>query len=71
MKRSVSEIVALAGGNSVIGRAVGVTPQAVSQWIAAESIPASKVGRVAAMAGVPIHEVRPDLFPPPQLAQAS
>ncbi len=55
----------LAGGPSALGRELGVSKQAVSQW---ERIPADKVWPVVNIIGGQIqpHELRPDIFPPPK-----
>jgi DNA-binding transcriptional regulator YdaS (Cro superfamily) len=41
---------------------IGVTPQAISQW---RRVPALRVLQVEAISGVPRHELRPDIYPPP------
>lgn len=41
---------------------LGITPQAISQW---ERVPVMHVLRVEQITGVPRHELRPDIYPPP------
>ena len=48
-----------AGGPVRIGRALGITSNAVSMW---RQVPARHVHNVAALAGVPSETLRPDMF---------
>lgn len=57
-----------AGGNVGIARGIGgITPQAVSQW---KRVPAERVIDVERLSGVPRHELRPDIFPAPDMEPA-
>lgn len=56
-----------AGGGAALGRACEVTRFAVNQW-RMQGIPAVRVGRVAELTGIPVHELRPDIFPAPDAA---
>lgn len=56
-----------AGGGAALGRAVGVSRYAVHLW-ARTGIPAHRAGLVSRVTGIPLHEVRPDLFDPPGAA---
>ncbi len=63
-----------AGSQSALARAVGVTPQAVQQWISTGRIPAERVIAVENATGgkVTRHDLRPDVFgPPPNGASAT
>lgn len=51
---------AKAGGSVGIGRAIGISSQAVSQW---KRVPAERVIEVERATGVPREELRPDLYP--------
>jgi DNA-binding transcriptional regulator YdaS (Cro superfamily) len=51
-----------AGGPSALGRELGISSAAVSQW---EQVPPLRVLDVERITGVPRHELRPDLYPPP------
>lgn len=43
-------------------RQVGVTPGAISQWLAAGRIPLGRVGRVHQVTGIPLQVLAPVLF---------
>lgn len=49
------------GRGSDLARALGVTPGAIWQW-AEERVPAERIFRVSELTGIPIQELRPDLF---------
>lgn len=51
---------------TALGRELGVTRQAISQW--GDTIPPEHVAKLSAMSGVPCHEIRPDIFPRPDAA---
>ena len=48
-----------AGGLSVVGRALGITPQAVYAW---EICPRDHCQKLSELSGVPLHILRPDLY---------
>jgi DNA-binding transcriptional regulator YdaS (Cro superfamily) len=50
------------GGVVAVSKLLKISPQAVSQW---SLVPAHHAGRVAAASGISLHELRPDIFPPP------
>jgi DNA-binding transcriptional regulator YdaS (Cro superfamily) len=54
----------LMGTSNALAAAIGVTPQALSQW---KRVPPLRVLDVERASGVPRHELRPDLYPPPIL----
>lgn len=56
------------GGSSELGRRIGVTSQAVSQW---RRVPAERVLDVERATGVPRHHLRPDLYPPSEAEAAA
>lgn len=47
-----------AGGVTALARAIGIKPQAISQW---RRVPADRVGDVAVATGIPAADLRPDL----------
>jgi DNA-binding transcriptional regulator YdaS (Cro superfamily) len=53
------------GGPKALSRHIGVTHQAISQWL---RVPADRVLQVERATGVPRHELRPDLYPPTEVA---
>lgn len=55
----VEKVKAKAGGNTVLARELGITPQAVAQW---RVIPAERVLDIERITGVSRHEQRPDVF---------
>ncbi|MFC6790617.1 transcriptional regulator [Methylobacterium komagatae] len=50
-----------AGGHAKLGRALGISGAAISQWT---QCPPLRVLAVEELTGVPRHELRPDLYPP-------
>jgi DNA-binding transcriptional regulator YdaS (Cro superfamily) len=56
-----------AGGGAALARAVGVTRFAVQQW-KQDGVPAARVPAVARVTGLPLHDLRPDLFDAPATA---
>lgn len=62
----VERAVRAAGGQGALARAVGVSTQAVHQWVKKGHVPAERVLAVEAAVGgkVTRHEIRPDLYPP-------
>lgn len=50
---------------------LGIRVQAITGWKAAKRIPAERVLAVEGITGVPRHELRPDLYPPPKRRSAA
>jgi DNA-binding transcriptional regulator YdaS (Cro superfamily) len=50
------------GGQVKLAKALGVTPQAVSQWVAKGRVPPERCAEVERASGVGRHELRPDIF---------
>lgn len=61
---NAKEIVDKAGGVYEVAEAIGVTRQAVEQWIAADRIPAERALAVAELAEMSPADIRPDIYPP-------
>jgi|GEM_PF-300003 DNA-binding transcriptional regulator YdaS (Cro superfamily) len=61
--------VVFAGGVTEIARALGITPQAVSGWLRRDKIPSKWVLAIENLieGEVPRFELRPDLYPAPDL----
>ena len=66
MSLSVGKAVAIVGSQSALARALGVSPQAVNQWLKSK-VPAERVLDIefATNGQVTRHDLRPDLYPNP------
>jgi DNA-binding transcriptional regulator YdaS (Cro superfamily) len=51
-----------AGGTKPLAIALGITPEAIYVW---DRVPVLRVLDVERITGVPRHELRPDIYPPP------
>lgn len=56
------------GGVSRLAEGIGVTRSAVSQW---PRVPAERVLEVERISGIPRHELRPDIYPAPDVPSSS
>jgi DNA-binding transcriptional regulator YdaS (Cro superfamily) len=54
--------IAAAGGGARLASQIGVTRFAVQQWLRA-GIPAARLPAVERITGIPMRELRPDLWP--------
>lgn len=61
------EAIKKAGGPAAIAKAVGLSPQAVSQW---EECPPKWVHALETMSKIPRSQIRPDIYPPDREAAA-
>lgn len=50
-----------AGGTAKLATAIGITSQAISQWA---RVPVERARDVNAATGIPLHELRPDIWEP-------
>lgn len=57
-----------AGGGAALAKELGITREAVYQW---PECPVRRVLDVERISGVPRHELRPDIYPPPSKKEAS
>ena len=66
---ALKKAVAASGGATELAKKLRVTPAAVSNWLMdGRKIPAHRVLDVEAASGVSRSELRPDLYPPEQVA---
>ena len=61
LKRAID----IVGGPSAVARELDISPQAVGQW---RRVPAERVLQLERVSGVPRQELRPDLYPLPEVA---
>jgi DNA-binding transcriptional regulator YdaS (Cro superfamily) len=61
----VQKAVTAAGSRAALARGLKVTRAAISLW---PRVPSARVIAVENLTGVPRHELRPDLYPPPRRA---
>lgn len=54
-----------AGGQAALARELNITRSAVHHW---DVVPSHQAGRVSQLTGIPLHELRPDVFPLPASA---
>jgi DNA-binding transcriptional regulator YdaS (Cro superfamily) len=66
-KEALDRALKAAGGQSKLAAALDISAQAISQW---DEVPPLRVLAVEQVSGVPRHELRPDLYPPPAEAAA-
>lgn len=60
----IERAVMAAGSQTKLAADLGVTPQAVQQWVEAASVPAKRVLDIERLTGVSRHDLRPDIFGP-------
>lgn len=53
------------GGQVILAKHCGVTPQAVNQWVRKNRVPPEHVRSIEAATGVSRYDLRPDVFGPP------
>lgn len=64
IKRAVKD----AGGPKAVGKALGISHQAVVQW---DQCPPLRVLDMERLSGMSRHELRPDMYPAPELERAA
>ena len=68
MKSAIERAIDAAGGVNALARAIGIKQPSVSRWRKVGVVGVDHVPDVAALTGIPAHELRPDKpkpFPPP------
>lgn len=69
---ALQKAIDVAGGQSALARAIAVRQSTLNYWVLkAGKCPAEKAPAIEAATGVPRHELRPDIFPPPLQRAAS
>ena len=64
--------VEIVGSQSAMGRLLGVSQAAVWRWVQnGRSLPPEHVLAVEAATGISKHQLRPDIYPPEQLAAST
>lgn len=58
-KKQTQRMIRDAGGSSAVARALGIKPQALSQW---DRVPVERVQAMEAITGVSRYVQRPDIF---------
>ena len=53
--------ISLSGSVAGLASALGITPSAVSQW---KRVPVEHARKVSALTGIPLHELRDDVWAP-------
>ncbi|MCZ8310922.1 MAG: YdaS family helix-turn-helix protein [Magnetospirillum sp.] len=61
LERAVQKL----GGQSATARALNVSQASVWYWLKHGKVSAEYTPRLAQLAGLAAHELRPDIFPPP------
>jgi hypothetical protein len=65
VRPEVARAIQVAGGGAALAKACGVRKEAVQQWKSA-GIPPLRAQQVAAVTKLPLHEIRPDIYPAAQ-----
>lgn len=66
-KEALKRAINAAGGLAGLAEPLGISIQAISQW---DEVPPLRVLAVERISGVPRHELRPDLYPSTEPAEA-
>jgi DNA-binding transcriptional regulator YdaS (Cro superfamily) len=67
-KAALDKAIRCVGGVPVLADRLSVRRQAIYQW---DRVPVERVQAVSSLSGIPPHELRPDIFPPPKYAAGS
>jgi DNA-binding transcriptional regulator YdaS (Cro superfamily) len=67
-RESLERACKLSGGQKALAEAIGTGQSQVWYWLmrSKKGVPAEFVLKIEQVTGVPRHEIRPDIFPPPQ-----
>ncbi|HLX18415.1 MAG TPA: YdaS family helix-turn-helix protein [Bradyrhizobium sp.] len=64
----LKRVISAAGGIGKIATHIGIRQNVVSMW---SRVPPKHAVAVAKLTGIPLHELRPDIFPAPQQGQGN
>lgn len=67
-KTQIAEIVNRAGGVTAVSKKIGRPIGTISAWMTRNKVPAESARDFAAAVEVPVHEIRPDIFPAAEVA---
>lgn len=62
--------IAAVGGEAEFCKQFGIKQRSLFYWRAGR-LPAERAGQIAMITGVPVHELRPDIFPAPATQAAA
>ena len=66
----IQEIITLAGGQKKLGEIAGVARPTVAYWKRGSiKIPVDRARRIHEALGIPLHEIRPDVWRPAEAAE--
>lgn len=69
-QEALKQAIETCGGEAVLARHVGVTPQAVNQWDVSPPLRVLEIER-ATNGAIQRHQLRPDLYPSPNASEAA
>lgn len=61
----VDRVIDAYGGAAALARRIGVSRNAIWQWREKNHVPVERVLEIEKVTGIPRHEIRPDIYPPP------
>lgn len=64
----IDRAIAAVGGEDLFCDRFGIKKRSLFYWRAGR-LPAERVAQIARATGIPVHELRPDIFPAPSPAQ--
>ena len=65
----LEKIIEAAGGEASLAKSMNLVPGAVYNWLSRNKVPASRAHELSKISGVPLHEIRPDLWLAPDEAE--
>lgn len=70
-REALAKAIEVAGGQKALGRKIGVGQSMIWYWLneAKQGVAAEYARPIAAVTGIPAHELRPDIFTPQEAAE--